>query len=284
MGKKEEILVLLNREIKGRSCNNYIFVFFSLLSCSEKEAIELLRKYHISKQDYNDKLKKFSNKFPDYKEEREKLEEIYQRYLDMYYPKKEEKKVEINNIENEKLLNTFLNSGDTIEEFCSKYGYRMSEIYGVIYKLPVSKRKEVQENLKEKNNDSLVEIMRQMVKEICLNPNFDIIDYYQYTHLVISDFRTVFKEYFGELNPKLTRKVVVFLQKYGDFTKKIMNYDKIMHSNMCIENRTIDTTEKQKVLNYLEQQNIPLCFYLPALKKYIKNPEYFEDNQKVKRK
>lgn len=53
---------------------------------------------------------------------------------------------------------------------------------------------------------------------------------------------------------------------------------------MCIENRTIDTTEKQKVLNYLEQQNIPLCFYLPALKKYIKNPEYFEDNQKVKRK
>lgn len=280
MENREKLLTILNSEIKSHCCNDYIVIFCSLLSCSEEEAIELLRKYHISKQIYNTKLRKFSTKFPDYKQEY--LKKIYQEYLDMYALKKQEKKVDKIYVENQEILSTFLESNNTIEEFCSKHGYRMTRIFQIIYDLPIHQRKEIQSSLKDKNNDSLIEIMRQIIKEICLNPNFDIIDYYQYTHLMISDFRIILKEYFGDLDPKITKKVVIFLQKYSEFGRNIVTKEKIINSNISIGNRTINLEEKQKILNYLENQNIPICFYIFAFKKYINNPEYFEDCQKIK--
>lgn len=284
MENREKLLTLLKSEIKSHRCNNYIVIFCSLLSCSEKESIELLRKYHISKKVYDTKLKMFSTKFPDYKEEQEYLKNIYQKYLDMYFFKTKEMKIKKMNVENQKILDSFLESNNTIEEFCSKYGYRMSLIFQIIYDLPVHQRNEIQSSLKNKNNDSLIEIMRQIVKEICLNPNFDIIDYYQYTHLKIYDFRIVLKEYFGELNPKITKKVVIFLNKYREFEKNIITKEKIINSNISIGNKNINLEEKQKILEFLESQNIPICFYNAALKKYIKNPEIFECDQKIKGK
>lgn len=284
MEKKEKLLDLLNSKIKSYQCDNYIVIFRNLLSCSEDDAIALLRRYRISEKSYHTKLKMFSSKFPDYVEEQDYLKNIYQKYLNIYCSKKEEKKDEKIDIENKKLLNSFLDSGGTIEEFCSIQGYKMRQIYEIIYALPKYQKIEVREMLKTKDNDYIIETMRQIIKEVCLNPNFDIIDYYQYTHLRIGDFRILLRKYFGELNPKLMKMVLTFLQKYEKFENVIISKDQIINSNISIGNKTINLEEKQKILEFLESQNIPICFYNDALKKYIKNPEIFECDQKIKRK
>ena len=264
----------------GFSCNNYIEMIYKLLSYSEQDAIEYLRRIHISENSYQIKLRFFEKKFPEYVEEREYLSELYQKYLDSYYPKKEniiKQNEEL--LREQRIIKQLFESNDTVELFCSKYGYHLHEINLMIRKLPSTEKEQILEKLESRSNAELIETMTQVIKEICLNKEFDIIDYYQYTHLYPISFDYLLREHFNELSPLIMKKVSIFIRKYEQYEKIQISRKPEIATETIIDDRVITKEEREKIFNYLEQNNIPNYFYKEALRKYIQNEDYFNEIQ-----
>lgn len=285
MKPKKELLEQLKSMMLGFSCNNYIEMIYNLLSYSEQDAIEYLRKFHISENSYQIKLRFFEKKFPEYVEEREYLSELYQKYLDSYYPKKEniiKQNEEL--LREQRIIKQLFESNDTVELFCSKYGYHLHEINLMIRRLQLSEKKQMIEILESRNNDELIEIISQIIKEVCLNKSFDIIDYYQYTHLYPISFDYLLKKHFKELSPVIMKKVAIFIRKYEQYEKIKINRNQEISTEITIDGRVITKEERENIFNYLDHHNIPSCFYREALRKYVRNEKYFNEIQKVNRK
>lgn len=260
-------------------------MIYNLLSYSEQDAIEYLRKFHISENSYQIKLRFFEKKFPEYVEEREYLSELYQKYLDSYYPKKEniiKQNEEL--LREQRIIKQLFESNDTVELFCSKYGYHLHEINLMIRRLPLSEKKQMIEILESRSNDELIEIISQIIKEVCLNKSFDIIDYYQYTHLYPISFDYLLKKHFKELSPVIMKKVAIFIRKYEQYEKIKINRNQEISTEITIDGRVITKEERENIFNYLDHHNIPSCFYREALRKYARNEKYFNEIQKVNRK
>lgn len=175
-------------------------------------------------------------------------------------------------------------SNYTVELFCSKYGYHLHEINLMIRKLPSTEKEQILEKLESRSNAELIETMTQVIKEICLNKEFDIIDYYQYTHLYPISFDYLLREHFNELSPLIMKKVSIFIRKYEQYEKIQISRKPEIATETIIDDRVITKEEREKIFNYLEQNNIPNYFYKEALRKYIQNEDYFNEIQKVNRK
>ena len=285
MELRKELLTKLKSIILGSRGNNYLEMIYNLLSYSEQDAIEYLRKFHISEDSYQIKLRLFENRFPEYIEERKYLAELYQKYLESYYPKKESViKEDEELIRNQKIMKQLFESNYTVELFCSKYGYHLHEINLMIRKLPSTEKEQILEKLESRSNAELIETMTQVIKEICLNKEFDIIDYYQYTHLYPISFDYLLREHFNELSPLIMKKVSIFIRKYEQYEKIQISRKPEIATETIIDDRVITKEEREKIFNYLEQNNIPNYFYKEALRKYIQNEDYFNEIQKVNRK
>lgn len=205
--------------------------------------------------------------------------------MDSYYPKKEniiKQNEEL--LREQRIIKQLFESNDTVELFCSKYGYHLHEINLMIRRLPLSEKKQMIEILESRSNDELIEIISQIIKEVCLNKSFDIIDYYQYTHLYPISFDYLLKKHFKELSPVIMKKVAIFIRKYEQYEKIKINRNQEISTEITIDGRVITKEERENIFNYLDHHNIPSCFYREALRKYARNEKYFNEIQKVNRK
>ncbi len=132
---------------------------------------------------------------------------------------------------------------------------------------------------------SLITYITKKIKE---NPSFELLDYYQYTNYPLDIFFNQAKDVLSSADLEILKNFMIRNTSscYVDYhTKTIKNY-KIAKLNIKEELESVEhfltingkshfvtTTDKQNVIKYLKQNNIPLYrnIYIQALKRYLNN-------------
>lgn len=189
------------------------------------------------------------------------------------------------------LVNDLIKSGLSIEEFCFVTGassiYDLKRAIKYIFK---ENSQIIYEMLEERSNDSFYAQIKSISYKIINNKDFDIIDYYQYTRMNMSDFlkivhnvihdekaKTKVKEKIG----KISRNVTLYNNQY-------VNKDAELNCYTVINDREVSKEEKEKVFAYLDKEGLNrpynLFVYKQCLKKYVMGNLNLEEKILEKRK
>ena len=327
--KLAETLSLLRKDLKRlepKSINDLnvpkqYLILEKLLSLDDKkEVIEFLDNSGIElnflKSSIHDFLIRYH--YTDYFELKELLKQKIKYYFEYKNREKQQdtlqKKMEMNKekeiLEAKKYITLFVeNSHQTKVEFCleNNLSLKKFELYVSVikandlslYKLYLDKIHSIiaqKYTLLLKNLEMITDLIKNGVKEAeCIRP-FDLLDYYQITHLSRAEFLNILKNKKNNLPTTDVNLVLKFLRKYensrilnkNDLISRIKEKDIIGiefdSNNNPIANtgRLVTKEEKVSVVNYLKENNIPLydyCYDI-ALKRYINGTLSISDNNK----
>lgn len=255
---------------------NYISFFEEIFRAkSESEVFDIFRKNKITKKQYENYLEKFKIKFPNSNEELLYLKEIYDKFQKKY-EKKETTTISVN--KRELLTNEILKSGYTVEEYCANLGISISSTYNII-----SKSKSYRDHIDEFNNRSK-EQFNQLLKNLIYSiiyENIDILDYYMQTHLDLNDFARLSKEMISANDDRIIiSKFVQKAQNLVKFSTTIKEQE--LKRVTSINGYEVTIEEKEKIFDFLEQNNIPSKLYPVALNRYVNGT--LNIKEKIKKK
>lgn len=254
---KEVIELMLSKSKK----TDYLEVAYKLLTSSKEEAINYLRRKNYSKEQFTEKvLKKFKNRFPN-QPEYEILVERFNEYENLV-----KKNHNIREDYYEKIIDELLYSDLTIEEFCSQTGKSISEYKKICNKLKYHEKVKI---IESRSNINFDKKMKSLCYEIINNLDFDMVVYYSYTKLKIDEFLRIAKKYFAD--EKLFIKMTIILRKSSRKLNMNINKEQEINGRRIINGTEITKEEKEKIFNYIEENNYPLSVYTMILKKYLNN-------------
>ena len=149
-------------------------------------------------------------------------------------------------------------------------------------------RFEIVSNISNHEPNYLTSLIVYITKKIKEEPSFELLDYYQYTDCPLDLFFNQAKDILSPTNLEILKNFIVRSTSYCDYdyqTQTIRDY-KILKLKVKEEIESIDhflvvqgknhfvtTTDKQNVIKYLKQNNLPLYrnIYIQALKRYLNN-------------
>ena len=259
--------------------NNYGWdeLAYNLLILSEKDAIELIRKQHITKQAYSSFIRKFKTKFPKQLEEIEVLKGLYVKYLEKYNidPDKKVKRsyIECNHV-GDKRLDKFVavyESGYCIEEYCSINGETIHSVTTAVKNLKLEDKQKYAEEYEEilnRDNSDFYEYIRFTISKLLeIDKNdFTIMDYHKYTKLPVTDFVKLANSL---VENQETIKELLIMIKIADRKLPRICKDVELNSKITINGVEVSREDKENVFNYLEENGYPICDYKIALRKYL---------------
>ena len=154
----------------------------------------------------------------------------------------------------------------SILEYCSKYGKSVSKVEKDIKTLSKKKEYEPYANLiMERDNSEFLSYIKFVAYKLYNTPKFDQLHYHQYTHLKQRDFVALINELIDneEVAGKLSRKVK-HLKRLP-----IINKKQELETKSVISGREIKTEEKEKIFNYLDENDYDHGLYYIALNRYV---------------
>lgn len=262
--KSEKSLVQdFNLQYMGKyNISKYETEIYSIVN--SKNPVEQFRKLCWSEKIYITKLAFFKKSHPEQTEIIKLLEDSFKEYSKLI--KRPEPK-ELSDHDKKKLnkiqlvLDDLYNSGYTIVEYCHRnVQYNIADIkryINLIYSPYSSTSKKILSELESRDNTNFMKEINAIVYEIMYNPNYTILDYYFDTKLSIYDFKKVC--------PVKTKQVISFFNSYYDNyridTNKISKEIE-MKSTRYIKNVEVTTEIKEKIFNYLDENNLPYDKYL----------------------
>lgn len=149
-------------------------------------------------------------------------------------------------------------------------------------------RYEIVSNISSHEPNYLTSLVVYITKKIKENPSFELLDYYQYTNYPLDIFFNQAQNILSSVNLEILKNFIIRSTSYCDYdyqSKTIRDY-KIPKLNVKEELESIDhfltvqgknylvtLTDKQNVIKYLKQNNLPLYrnIYIQALKRYLNN-------------
>lgn len=313
-GNIDELLKSI-RPLTNKSLEPIPVFYQKLLEAKTREDIVWVIENSIQNPE-NQRIYDFALKY--HKNEFEKVEKDIKNKLVIYNEyKKEKRKQELkqkNKNENsfEEAINTiklFINSEfESVEDFCNEYNININK-----FKTYINTVKEQDSNLynlyikkttliKQKNYAIIISICKNIIDNIKngvsengeIRP-FDLLDYYRTT----TYDRTTILKVLKDVAPPDAKLFITFLRKYPNSIlldsrkiKEILNSKQVIGIEFDKDGKPIvgsgheiTIEEKEYVINYLKDNNIPLYddVYNIALRRYINGNLVLEkDNVKVK--
>jgi len=276
-----EIIVKLNSDNPVK----YLDIIYNLLICkTEKEAIIKLNKYKLKESTYNKYIELFEKNYPEQQEEIKFLKELYKKCQDYFGLNKKNKQKDLSVYL--KSIKEIIESGYSVEEFCSMYGkYTLTQIDDMAKKIRLEYPDIYNEfiNLCKNSSDKFYTYIKWVAIDIKHNSNFDIFDYYYYTRLNPVDFLTISKRILSKEQYQIVHPIVDKFLKVKDvkFNKKVE-----LNGITIIKNIEITKEEKEKIFEFLDDNNMPYRSYKSALRKYVNGDyrliEYIEQKGLIK--
>ncbi|MBP3766446.1 MAG: hypothetical protein J6G98_04635 [Bacilli bacterium] len=256
---------------------------------------ELCRLY--TKDIFLTKLKNYVIKHPDNKEYVisiiNNIDNIYQlnskeKHLDRDFIKKSSDRKS----KDKDLMNDILYSSLSIEEYCSKTGASIEKIKKLCVKYIKSEnldKRNIGTSLLERSSSIFLTKLKYDVLTILTKDDADIFDYLSITRLSTKDFRETMK---GIISHEMIIDILSKVDLYrinpsridpADNLHTIVNKEAKMNCKIVINGREISKEEKEKVFNFLEENNYPLCLFNSALKKYVNGKLKIDDKVLIKK-
>lgn len=115
-------------------------------------------------------------------------------------------------------------------------------------------------------SEKFYDYMKMIIVEIKTNPNFDTFDYYCYTKLDPTDFSVICRKL---ISPEELASINPVLYKLKKNSVTTINKEVEINGTSVIQGRTIEKEEKEKIIEYLERNNIPYAAYRAAIRKLV---------------
>lgn len=165
----------------------------------------------------------------------------------------------------DEIFQKIYDSGISIEEYCFFYGGSINKISRII-----KFRKNSQEGIEILSRDTkfFLKNVKEVVSQIILD-DIDYLDYYKITKLDFNSLLTTVRTL--KLDKENYKKVFQFINK-GKMIESNNSINESAQLEKLIKfgDREITREEKIKIFNFLKENEIPLCYYNFALKKYVK--------------
>lgn len=163
------------------------------------------------------------------------------------------------------VINVFLNSNCSIEEYCHhNLEVGIKEMEQLIKQIFKGKWKYVIQSRRKDDNLEFINQLRYIIEKI-KSENYDYIDYYMDTKLSFNDFIIISRKY-GLDNVAVSK----FANKYKNKLIAI-NRESELNATNIISGRTITREEKIDIFTFLDSNKIPvnLHSYKLAITKYL---------------
>lgn len=272
---------------------DYFIFAYNLLTLSEDEAIEILRKKHLSDRQFGTFIKKIESKHPNQTEELTYIKNIYNKYKEKYNikPAKVQNRSELYiplDRDNGKRLEKFLdvyNSGYCIEEYCSYTGETVFSVtFAIKNMLAEDKEKyniEYNEVLQRDNSEfyKYVKFVISKLLEID-KEEFTMMDYHTYLRLPQADFAQIANQVVED--KKCIKNLLISIKIAENKLPRISKVSEL-ESRTVIAGREVTREEKEKIFNYLEENNYPINDYKIALRKYLNGTLIIEKKLELKK-
>lgn len=164
-------------------------------------------------------------------------------------------------------------NNQAIEEYCSKYGNSPTNLRMVaqIIKDNHPKLYEQFVNLFHEPSEEFYTYIRWIASIMLTKGNaFDVFDYYYYTKLHPLTFITICKKI---MKPEICNKLNPIINTIRSYGRIKVNIEVELSGRTIIKNKEITRQEKEKVLRFLEENNMPYVTFKAALRKYVEEDE-----------
>lgn len=251
----------------------YIEILSELLECETQEkSIARLHKFQLKKSEYELMVERFKKKFPEEVEEIKFLQNLYSEYNKIYKIDKKRMKKEPNGDVYFNILNTILQSGYSMEEYCSVYGgYSIKQL-----KKLVSEIRYIYPTLCEEfekkcmHSSSLFHLyIKRLVRIMEITPDFDTFDYYYYTKLNPFDFIAICQKVLSVDEFENSKNLISKIRRIALSATNSFDMMADLNGTTVIKDREIRREEKEIIIDYLKSNRFPSVAYKTALKKFV---------------
>lgn len=174
----------------------------------------------------------------------------------------------------------------SIYEYCSKYGGILADLNHMA-QIIKDDNPELYKQYKKLCKDPSEEFntyIKWVVMDIKVKGNdFDIFDYYYFTKLHPLTFRSICEKIISAQNFKI---VVSVLNKFYSYDYMTIDKEQELSGTIIIKGHEFSREEKEKIFDYLDENNMPHIVFKAALRKYIDGDEriteYINNKQKIK--
>lgn len=267
----EQLRIIIKMTMKEKD-SNYLRHIYELLYSNEDEVEDIIKNNSITPVKFNGLLKKFKRFYPNQDEEIEYLNYIYDKYIKIKTIDNLDDLVNIKELGefNDQELNLIdiYNSNYCIIEYCSKYDLSYDIALNIVNKYKNSSNeilKQVSNDILSRDSSIILDKLKNFANYIVLNDEFDILDYLDITKLSFKDFKKI-------VNPLISKeafKIIAIRLKKIDFLDKSISKSFELESKTVIGGREITREEKEKVFEYIENNNYPMGVYQYVLRKYV---------------
>lgn len=257
----------------------YSQLFSMLLQLPEEQAIMKLQKLSINRNEWNKLLKIYKYHNPEQEIEYSYLSNLYEKYIKEFQIEKEEEtdaKLEFYT----KQLEDYVKCNISAFEYCNQEKISLSDLNvsaSYVYRRCPELYEKYTE-LRDKISSNFENKIKKIVDKMINQEDFDLFDYYYETLLSFDDFLRVSRDIIdNESLLKLRIKIKILKRKLGTLAN--INENQIMESKIIISGREISQLEKRKILKFLKNHNMTLKLYPIAVRKYLKNDNYFFEGE-----
>ena len=268
---KDELNIILRKRIYEKNFE-YLKIVYDLLFSSEESINAIFDKYNIDKKKYITVLKKFEKYYPNQDEEIHDLQNIYNQYLNdeiianldinIYIDKKTDF------TDQELKLIDIYKSNYCIIEYCSKEELSYTVATNIVKKNQKSTNQylnEMANDILSRDSSIIIDKLLNFANYIALNEDFDILDYLDVTRLSFVDFKNIIAPFVSrEVSTTIFNRLKKLKNLNNHFSK---NFE--LDSKTIIGGRVITREEKEKVFQYIEDNNYPIGVYQFVLRKYV---------------
>lgn len=256
----QDVLKSMQNKLKSDIPPRYAEFFLHIFSLnSDEEIYEYLKNEKINANEYYAHLYNFEKNYSYAMEECIKLEKIYA----TFYEKRINK-----NACSFLLFKTILDSGYSVEEYCSLTGESIYDINTIIVKYKNSDyAKKLLEVLKKRDQSNFYNLIDNIILDM-KREDYDVIDYYMQTRLTFDDFMKIARPRINDI--ELLKKVGKFCNVNKMLSRNYIGTS-VLEGTLIIDGIEITKEQKEECFNFLKSNNIPLWTYKAYLKKQMGN-------------
>ena len=233
----------------------------------------------MDKNEFENFINKIETRHPNQVVEIDYLRELYKKYTKTYIKDTGIDSMEAtklfllkynNDKKIEKMFDVF-NSGYCIEEYCSHTGETVRSVEKLIDGLTSENKKKfntIYDETKNRDNTEFYKYIRFVVSKLLEidKDDFTMMDYYTYTKLPVNDFRKIVEKICE--NTKEVRDLLLMIKVGNNSLPRISKVSQL-RTKTIISGREVTKEEKEKIFDYLEENNYPDDVFKIALRKYL---------------